>query len=261
MAEPGGWAEQLLLLGLGTARFAAAFLMLPLFAPDTVPATVRNAILIAFGFLTLALLPPLDTAALGMAGWIALYVKEIFVGLAIGLFFGTVLWALTAAGEIIDTMTGSTMAQVVDPLGGHQTSLNAAFLGRLANLLFVSAGGLALIVGVVLESHAIWPMDSVWPDLRRSSVVLFEMELGRLVAIAALVAAPALVILFLIDLGLGLINRFAQQLNVFSLSLSIKTFAGTFVLLLLLPAIASAVLADVASRSELLREILSGLAG
>jgi type III secretion protein T len=125
----------------------------------------------------------------------------------------------------------------------------------------VSAGGLALIVGVVLESHAIWPMDSVWPDLRRSSVVLFEMELGRLVAIAALVAAPALVILFLIDLGLGLINRFAQQLNVFSLSLSIKTFAGTFVLLLLLPAIASAVLADVASRSELLREILSGLAG
>lgn len=261
MDEAGGWATQLLLLGLGTARFAAAFLVLPLFAPDTMPATVRNSILVAFGLLTVSLLPPLDTDSLGIIGWLALYLKEVFVGLAIGIFFGAVLWALTAAGEIIDTKIGSNMAQVVDPLGGQQTSMNAAFLARLANLLFVSAGGLALLVGTIMESHSVWPMDSAWPALPISGAMLFQGELGRLMAIAALVAAPALILLFLIDLGLGLVNRFAQQLNVFSLSLSIKAFAGTLVILLMLPAIIAAVLADIAARSTVVRAVLEALAG
>lgn len=254
-----GWAGQLLLLGLATARFAAAFLMLPLFAPDIVPAGVRNSILFAFGLVMLSILPPLDIAQLGIAGWVSLYLKEVFVGLAIGIFYGAVLWALTAAGEIIDTKIGSNMAQVMDPLGGQQASLHAALLGRLANLLFVSAGGLALIVGTIMESHAIWPMSAAWPDIGRATAALFQTELGRLMAIAALVASPALIVLFLIDLGLGLVNRFAQQLNVFSLSLSIKAFAGTFVLVLLLPAIIATVVADLAARPAVVRSVLQAM--
>ena len=48
-------------------------------------------------------------------------------------------------------------------------------------------------------------------------------------ALTLLVAAPALVLLYVIEGVLGLINRFAQQLNVFSLSQSLKSVAAIWI--------------------------------
>ena len=184
----------------------------------------------------------------------------MFVGIVIGFFFGSVLWALEAAGNIIDTKVGATLAQVVDPLSGHQTSLNGAFLGRLASVVFVAGGGLSLLLRVLMESYAIWPVAAPMPVLTGSSLALFEGEFGRLMVLATLFAAPVLTVLFLIDAGLGLMNRFAQQLNVFTLSMSIKAFAASFVLLLLIGSYVTAILRDMASRPGVIHGILTGLA-
>lgn len=256
----GGWADQLLLLGVATARVAATFLLLPMFSSETVPALVRNSIFVSLGVVSLALQPPLDPSLLGPGQWATIILKEVFVGIVIGFFFGSVLWALEAAGNIIDTKVGATLAQVVDPLSGHQTSLNGAFLRRLASVVFVAGGGLSLLLRVLMESYAIWPVAAPMPVLTGSSLALFEGEFGRLMVLATLFAAPVLTVLFLIDAGLGLMNRFAQQLNVFTLSMSIKAFAATFVLLLLVGSYVTAILRDMASRPGVIHGILTGLA-
>jgi type III secretion protein T len=255
----GGWSDQVLLLGVATARVAATFLLLPMFSSDTVPALVRNSIFVSLGVVSLALQPPIDPSMLGPAQWASILVKEVFVGLIIGFFFGSVLWALESAGQIIDTKVGATLAQVVDPLSGHQTSLNGAFLGRLASVVFVAMGGLSLLLRVIMESYAIWPIASPMPVLDGRSLGLWEGEFGRLMVLATLFAAPVLTVLFLIDAALGLMNRFAQQLNVFTLSLSIKAFAATFVLLLLVGGFVSAIIRDIASRPDVILGILRGL--
>lgn len=254
------WGTPLLTLGLATARILVAFTVMPLFAQDTVPALVRNSVCLTLGLICLVVLPPIDIGALGAGGLLMLYLKEAFVGLAIGLFFGSVLWALEAAGQIIDAQVGASMAQVIDPMTGHQTSLNGALLGRLANVVFVSAGGLSLFVHVVLESYAAWPVQSPLPKLDLTALALFEGEFGRLMVLATLFAAPVLIVLFLVDASLGLVNRFAQQLNVFTLSLSLKSFSATMILLLLLGGYVNAVVRDVASRPDLLIGTLRALA-
>lgn len=256
----GGWADQVLLLGVATARVASTFLLLPMFSSETVPSMVRNSIFVSLGIVSLALQPPLDPSMLGPGQWATILVKEAFVGIIIGFFFGSVLWALEAAGQIIDTKVGATLAQVVDPLSGHQTSLNGAFLGRLASIVFISAGGLSLLLRVIMESYAIWPIASPMPVLDGRSLVLFEGEFGRLMVLATLFAAPVLTVLFLVDVGLGLMNRFAQQLNVFTLSMSLKAFAATFLILLLLGSYITALLRDIASRPGVIKAILTGLA-
>jgi type III secretion protein T len=256
-----GWADQTLLLGVGTARTATAFLMLPIFSSETVPALVRNSIFISLGVVSLAIQPPLELTHLGATDWVPIFAKEAFVGLLIGFFFGSVLWALEAAGQIIDTKIGSSLAQVVDPLSGHQTSLNGAFLGRLANIVFIFSGGLSLLVHVIMESYALWPIASPAPALDPRGLTLFEGEFGRMMVLATLFAAPVLTVLFLIDLGLGLMNRFAQQLNVFTLSLSIKSIAATTIILLLLGSYIDAVMRDIVSRPGLLVDLLRGLGG
>lgn len=256
-----GWADQVLLLGLASARIAATFFLLPMFSTETVPALVRNSIFIALGIVSLALQPAIDVSMLGPGEWATILLKEVFVGLLIGFFFGSVLWALEAAGQIIDTKIGATLAQVVDPLSGHQTSLNGAFLGRLAGVVFVSMGGLSLLLRVIMESYALWPVAAPMPALDPRGLPLVEGEFGRMMVLATLFAAPVLTVLFLIDAGLGLMNRFAQQLNVFILSLSLKSFAATFLILLLLGSYIAAITRDIASRPEVLRVILKGLGG
>ena len=257
--EIGAWADQLLLLGISTARIALAFSMLPLFANETVPALVRNSILISLGLVSLALQPAFDFASFTTIDWLAIFAKEALVGFIIGFFFGAVLYALEAAGQIIDAKVGATMAQIVDPLAGHQTSLNGAFLGRMANLVFIFSGGLALLVGVLIESYSIWPIAATFPRLAPVGLQLFEAEFGRLMVLATLLSAPILAVLFVIDLGLGLVNRFAQQLNVFQLSLSIKSFVATAMILLMLTGFVQAVLNDVISRPAALRALLTAL--
>ena len=252
------WPDQVLLLGVATARIAAAFLMMPLFASEIIPPLVRNSIFVALGMVSL-LLQPVLPMSLSPGEWAAMYLKEIFVGLTIGFFFGAVLWAMESAGQIIDTKIGATMAQIVDPLSGHQTSLNGAFLGRLANVVFVFSGGLLLLMGVIMESYAVWPINAAMPNMDPRGLMLFEAEFGRMMVLATLFAAPVLTVLFLIDAGLGLVNRFAQQLNVFALSMSIKSFAATFLILLLVGSFVEALVRDVMSRPELLRGLIRAM--
>lgn len=254
-----GWADQLLLLGVATARIAVAFMMLPIFSTETVPALVRNSIFVSLGLVSLSLQPTIDTNLIGAGAWATIFAKEVFVGLLIGFFFGSVLWALEAAGQIIDAKVGATMASIVDPLSGAQVSLTGALLGRLAAIVFIFSGGLSLLVQVIMESYAIWPVAAPMPRLDPRGLGLFEAEFGRLMVLATLFAAPVLTVLFLIDAGLGLMNRFAQQLNVFTLSLSIKSFAATAVIFLLVGSFVEAVARDIASRPALVTSLLRGL--
>lgn len=230
----GSLADRALLVALASTRIAVAFLLLPVLAPDIVPALVRNALFLAFGVVTLALQPPVDPAAWTAAGWLALFLKEAVIGIGLGTLLGAVLWAFEAAGQIVDAKAGLNMAQVVDPLSGAQTSLSGALLGRLANFVFMFAGGLLLWVGTLVESFAAWPLAQASLTMRPAGVAVFEAALAQFALLSFLIAAPALVVLYVIDFALGLMNRYAPQLNLISISMSLKGLAATLVWLLVL---------------------------
>ena len=244
------WTEQALLVGAGSARFGFAFLMIPLFSNEQIPALVRNSLIITFGLVTLTLPVTFDPQMLTATQWALLIGREAAAGIVLGLFFGTFLWAMASAGEIIDTKSGATIAQIIDPVSGSTQSLTATLFGRFAQVTFVSAGGLVLLVGTLMLSFAVWPMGPGGIALDMGAVRLFEGELGRFFQIAFFVASPVLMVLFIIDLGMGVLNRFAPNFNVFMLSLSIKTMAATFIVLLILPLLAQMVIGDLATRQE-----------
>jgi type III secretion protein T len=257
----GNLSDQALLLGLSTTRIAVAFLLLPLFTGDLIPATLRNAIYVAFGILALSLQPSASHAAVMQVNWLLLFAKEAFIGGGLGFLFGSVLWAFEAAGQLIDTKVGATTAQVTDPLSGQQTPLTGAFLGRLANFVFMFSGGLLLLMGLLLDSYGVWPVLSSKPVLVRAGMSIFEAEFGRLMLLSLLIAAPSLVVLFAIDAVLGLVNRFAQQLNVFSLSMSLKTWASTAVLMIMMTSMVEQVILDIQSRPGIVMQLMRNLLG
>jgi type III secretion protein T len=244
------WTQQALLVGAGSARFGFAFLMLPLFAPEQVPPLVRNSLIVAFGLVTLSLPIRFAPEALSATDWALLLAREMAAGVVLGLFFGTFLWAMASAGEIIDTKSGATTAQVIDPVSGASQPLTATLLARFAQVMFISAGGLTMLVGTVMLSFGVWPMGPGGMTLDPAGVRLFEGELGRFFQIAFFIASPVLMVLFIIDLGMGMLNRFASNFNVFMLSLSIKSTAAVLVLFLILPALGQMVVSDLLTRQD-----------
>lgn len=249
-----------LILAVAITRVATAFALIPVFAPDTLPPMVRNSVFVAFALIALSLQPDAARLALTPDGWAALFAREALIGLLIGFFFATILWAFEAAGQIIDMKVGSSMAQLVDPLSGHDTSLNGAFLGRLANFVFMFSGGLLLLVTVILESYAIWPLSPNAPPFQLQGLPLVSGEFARLMTLAILIAAPAVIVLHLSEVGLGLINRFAPELNVFALSLSIKSWLATLTLLATGATLVQMVLEDTFARRGVILDLLRAFA-
>ncbi len=215
-----------LLAGLSALRVAVAFLLLPVFAPDTIPATVRSAIFLALGVLSLALQPavPVDTFSAGR--WLLLFGREVVIGLALGFTLAALLWAFEAAGSIIDTKVAVANGQIADPMAGESLTPTATLLGRIAGYLFMAGGGFMLYVGVLVESFRLWPLATPTFAPRLGGVVVFERALGDLMLLALLLSAPVLVVMYAIDLALGLVNRFAPQLNLVPLSMSLKQLAA-----------------------------------
>jgi type III secretion protein T len=257
----GPLKDTALLLAMASMRVAVAFLLVPLFTQELVPAMVRNAMFLAIALLSLAMQPSAGPMDFTSVQWISMFAKEALIGGVIGFLYAGVMWAFEAAGQVIDTKAGTTQAQVHDPLSGQQTSLNGAFLGRLASYVFMAGGGFMLLVGTLLESYALWPVRSLMPDLVLGGARLFESEFGRIMLLTLLVAAPALVMLYLVEGVLGLINRFAQQLNVFSLSQSLKTVTATWIILVQVTTLVQLLQDDLLSRGGVAIRSLRALFG
>jgi type III secretion protein T len=258
----GPLSDVALLLGLSTLRVAVAFLLVPLFTSEVIPALVRNAMFLGIAMLGLLLQPSSGPLTLTTWQWVTLYAKEAFIGGALGFFFGGILWAFEAAGQVIDTKVGTSQAQVTDPLSGGQVTLTAALFGRLASWVFMAGGGFMVMIGTIYESFVIWPVRSPAPSLLSDGFRLFESEFGRIMLLTLLVAAPALVLMYLIEGVLGLINRFAQQLNVFSLSQSLKAVAAIWIIWIQLAALVQLLQDDLLTRGatalRTLRVLLGG---
>jgi len=257
----GSLGDNALLLGLSATRVAVAFLLVPLFTNELIPALVRNAMFLAIALLSLAMQPAV--APLHFTAWqyLPLIAKEAFIGAVIGFLFAGVMWAFEAAGSLIDTKAGTSQAQISDPLSGQQISLTGAYLGRLASYVFMAGGGFMMMVGTLLESYTLWPVQAPMPTLVENSVRLFEGEFGRIMLLTLLVAAPALVLLYVVEGVLGLINRFAQQFNVFSLSQSLKTVAAIWIILVQTVSLVQLLQDDLLSRSAIALQSLHILFG
>jgi len=183
--------------------------------------------------------------------------KEVFLGLLIGFCFGLVFWALGAAGAVIDTKAGSSMSMDMDPIAGQQSTLTSVFLMQVATWLFMVSGAFTVFLDLLMSSYALWPVASVLPPLKADGMDFFIGQFNYLMTAVLVLSAPALVVMSLVDIALGLVNRYAQQLNVFALAMPIKAWMSTWVLLLALGAMVEVVMRKLYENRGLLKVLQS----
>lgn len=213
-------------------RLLAIFAVVPFLSGRMITGIARNGLLL---MLAIFMSPAAgDLPALSVIGWLVIAAKEALIGLLLGLGFGIFIWAIQSVGDLIDFQTGSGNASFFDPVAGHENGPTAEFLGWLVIALFVAAGGLVAMLGVVVDSYRLWPVASFFPDLGAVLEQFAVRQGDTLFLWIVKLAAPVVLVLLLVELGMGLISRVAPSLNVFVFSQPLKSLLATLMLALFL---------------------------
>lgn len=232
IAPPDYGAFRELLLGalgplvawaIPAARLLGVFTVLPIFTRLGLTGLLRGGVALA---LALPLAPGLQTAvgpAIAQGGGVLtlLLVKEALVGVLIGLVAGVPFWAALTAGELVDQQRGSQAALAPDP-SGEEAGATGTLLLLTSAVVFLGAGGLRLLQEGVFESYALWPAASPLPAFSAQAGERALGVLDRLLLGGVVLASPLLVAMLLAEVSLGLVGRFAPQLNVFDLAMAVK---------------------------------------
>jgi flagellar biosynthetic protein FliR len=200
-------------------RVSAWLVIAPPFSHRAIPAQVKA--LLSLG-ITLAVGSTLDFSGVSLqtGDLAAAAVWQVLVGLALGFVCYLLFAAVQAAGNLIDLFGGFQLAQAFDP----QMQSGASVFGRLYQmtsivLLFASDGYLVVFHGLTSTFGVLGVTEGL--SVQVLSRVVTEGT-SQVMVSSLQIAGPLIAILFLTDVGLGLLTRAAPALQAFSLGFPLK---------------------------------------
>ncbi|WP_298462402.1 flagellar biosynthetic protein FliR [uncultured Cellulomonas sp.] len=215
-ALPWAGLESAMLAGV---RMAAFLVIAPPFAHRGIPGRIKAMLAVVLGLLVAprarASADPTD-----IGFFIGQLVMQVVIGAALGFLVALVFAAVQSAGALLDLFAGFQMAAAFDPL--NQTS--GAQLQRLyqmtATVLLFASDGYQIVITGLVRTFDVIPLGTPL-DLAATAAASADGLTGMFVA-ALQVAGPLAVVLFLADVGLGLLTRVAPALNAFALGFPLK---------------------------------------
>ena len=229
--------EHIMIYSLTLPRLIGIFAMLAFLSRQTLGGTLtRNGMLLSLALILHPLIhTELDTInALSHGLLILVVIKETFIGVVMGFIVALMFWAMEAVGSFIDNQRGATMASSMDPLTGNQASPMGTFFINTITAVFFVTGLFLIFMESVYASYKIWPVASFIPNLSFDIVMFLLKHFGQIVLLAVLLGAPVIIAMFVSEFGLMLIGRFAPQLNIFFMSMSVKSAVSNFILVVFL---------------------------
>jgi flagellar biosynthetic protein FliR len=191
----------------------------PPFSSRVIPSRIKALLAAAFALVVTPRLaasaPPLELAPL-----LSSLVQQVAMGVALGFLTALIFAAVQAAGDLIDLFGGFSLAFAFDPLMQTGNSVFGKLYGLLAvTLLFASSGHLLILRGF-MATFDVLPLDASMSFAALGE--LLTQGLAEMFVAALQIAGPLIAVLFLADVGLGLLTRVSPMLNVFSLGFPAK---------------------------------------
>ncbi len=207
-------------------RLSVILFMLPIFTYGQIPNNLKVGLILS---LTLMIYPlvsqdmkPIPLSPLPLS---SVVVGEVVFGILFSLSMLLIMTAFQFAGELIGFETGLGFAQVADPSGRQETVLGV-WTQLLAIMVFFSLNGHLVVLRLIIESFKTVPVGSFELDAAIFGKMLHLS--GLLFVLAVKLAAPFMAVLILVQVGLGLLSKFAPQINILATSFPITITIGIF---------------------------------
>ncbi|NLI27404.1 MAG: flagellar biosynthetic protein FliR [Acetobacter sp.] len=162
---------------------------------------------------------------------------EVLCGLTLGWICRLICFSLPVAMQIIATMVG--LASVIQPdpeLGAQSTALSRLGMLCIGVLMFAPAL-YALPLSALVGSYTHFPPGHIFPTNNAAEAILRMTSENFL--LACQMASPFILIGTLWPAFLGLLNRFAPAMQVYSLGMPAQMLSGIFLLSLFIRSILS----------------------
>jgi len=209
------------------ARIAAFLQTAPLTGERQVPPKVRVGVaaLVAIAFVGLH-------PAVSMESLFYVLPGEVLLGLVAGFTARVVIAGVETGGELIGLQMGLGFASTFDPTLGDTALPMRRLAFLLAAMAFVTAGG------IEAPAHL-----AALPTVEVLTLVdAFHSLFARgaeMIVIGVRIATPILVAVTVANVAVGIANRAAPALNVFSVMLTLTGILGALVLLATAPRLAT----------------------
>lgn len=233
---------------------------LPFFGSPAIAPRIRIMIAMVISFM---LLPLAGHDQLGVdwgLGVTVLHIaRELGIGLAIGFGAKFMFEAFTLAGTFAGRQMGFSMSDLIDPITSVPQSMVGQFWALVAILFFLAIDGHHFLMRLMLENYNVIPIAS--GGLSPVTGQLLINGSNEMFHMAIRLAAPALILTMMLDIGMAVLTRAMPKLQIFFIALPLKLFLGVFALVVSLQLFQAMFVSMVNEYQEYLVAILMSLRG
>lgn len=217
--------SQLLTFLLALTRVSGVFFLAPILGSRSIPNQVKVGLAL---MTTIVLLPfiasPSISPSINMIDFLLLVAKELAAGAIIGFTATMIFTGFMIAGQIIDFQMGFSMVNVIDPLSNTSVSIIGQFKNLLAILVFLAINGHHFLLTALAKSFDIVPLTAF--SISPSVTDTFIGMVVNMFIIGLKIGGPAIGVLLITDLALGIVARTVPQMNVFIVGMPLKIAIG-----------------------------------
>ena len=202
-------------------RLTTMMIIMPIFSHALINNRFRS--LIAFSFALIigsSLSNSTDLNINSIWEFALLVITESLLGFILG--FGTkiVFEAFSVAGSMIGLQMGIAYANIIDPTTRQQVPIVSQFLMLLAILFLFATDGHLFLIETMVRHFEIIPLGLNQLSDQTGQAIISG---GSMMFLKGLqFAAPAMIMLLLIDTGIGFMARVMPQMNIFLLHYLLK---------------------------------------
>ena len=215
---------------LVVARTMALTIQAPYLGTQTVPGMVRVAIALSLAFFYLLGNPNLPTELPAtLLPYILLLIQEFLVGVLFGFSASIILLAIQAGGEIIDVQIGLSMVSQFNPQTKARTTVIGKLMYQLALIVLISSYAHLFMLRAYFKTFEIMPIGTF---SFASNIALGELITitSQMFDLGVQIALPIIIVIFVVDFGLGMMNRVAPQINILELNFAMKPTTGALLI-------------------------------
>ena len=147
------------------------------------------------------------------------------------MLFRSFFFAITFGGYIIDFQLGLSMSTVYDPQSNSQVAVTGSLLQTWFMLLFFAVDAHLALMKIMVTSAEIVPYGGIviTTNLGKRVIELF-LECAEL---GVRLSLPILAAEFLVEVGIGIMNKVVPQISIFVINIQIKLIVGMGLLVIL----------------------------
>ena len=190
-------------------------------------------------------------------GIVMAFAIEFFIGYLIGFCADLVVSVMEFAGALMDTQAGLSVASLLDPSSGRNITLISLILKWVALMAFLQIDGHHLVLSTLVQSYKVLPIGMT-VNLAAGAFELVKTG-SYVMMMGVQLAMPILLVVFLIDFGMGMMNKISEQINVFQLGFQVKPTISLIIFLATAPGIVGSTSIIMGHSVDVLVQLLNAL--